>query len=773
MIIEKIIIKSFGAIEDMTLEFSERVNVIEGQNEAGKSTIAAFIRYMLYGFEDCPDKEETSERERCLSWHTGIASGSMYVRVGGKRYLVNRTTTPGEVGAHATYREEASIIDLETGSPAFGKLSAGEVFLGVPRELFDNTAFIGQIGDSAINGGSVKASIENILFSGNERVNNQRAMAKISDKMESLLHKSGAGGAIYDLMTREAELEAALKSADEDNKEILKKEAELHTMRARRAEAEDKVDKLYELDGCYRNVMLIQTFDQLHTLEEESEAKAEAYNEFIAVNTKEGFVPDENYLAELKQARRGVNEAYDALKDARDAYTREKCAVGITKEIEGAIVDSDKMGGECEVLSRAGAIFKGRVRNIALSVLGVLMLIASAVLIAVSAAGTLDGMCIAIGAVAAALSLALAVTMLVLTLKSTKKLKELAAAFGTESYSDLVGKMGVISEARARRDAMLAAIEAARLGHDSAETRYGNAKRILAELILRWGEEPPVSELSDFLDRLEDKVEKFLNRKKELLDDKMTSEITVREIRRQLADKSEIDIRAQVSPLKRKALAGINHDEIINGIAAARAEIAEQDRLAYSVENELSILKGRSGDPGDYYSKISAIAERRRELQDKHKAYYIAYKAIEGATDSLRAEISPRLGEYATRMMEIMTDKKYSAFDVSDGLNVSFEAPDGRERSVDFLSGGTRDLAYVAVRAALIDMLYKEKPPICFDESFAHQDNLRAKAMMRAIGTLADEGCQSFVFTCRAREGALASEMISGAGIFKLSVLED
>ena len=49
MVIEKIDIKSFGMITDMSLEFSDSVNVIEGQNEAGKSTIAAFIRYMLFG----------------------------------------------------------------------------------------------------------------------------------------------------------------------------------------------------------------------------------------------------------------------------------------------------------------------------------------------------------------------------------------------------------------------------------------------------------------------------------------------------------------------------------------------------------------------------------------------------------------------------------------------------------------------------------------------------------------------------------------------------
>ena len=50
MIIEKIDIKSFGGLSDVSLEFGESINVIEGRNEAGKSTIAAFIRYMLLGF---------------------------------------------------------------------------------------------------------------------------------------------------------------------------------------------------------------------------------------------------------------------------------------------------------------------------------------------------------------------------------------------------------------------------------------------------------------------------------------------------------------------------------------------------------------------------------------------------------------------------------------------------------------------------------------------------------------------------------------------------
>lgn len=124
-------------------------------------------------------------------------------------------------------------------------------------------------------------------------------------------------------------------------------------------------------------------------------------------------------------------------------------------------------------------------------------------------------------------------------------------------------------------------------------------------------------------------------------------------------------------------------------------------------------------------------------------------------------------------MLTVMTDRKYSFVGVDEGLGINFTTGDGEARSVDYLSGGTRDLTYVAVRMALIDMLYPEKPPICFDETFANQDNLRAAAMMRAVNKLADEGHQSFVFTCRQREAALATELQPRSAIFKLSVTGD
>ena len=770
MIIEKIDIKSFGLLTDMTLEFTDSVNVIEGQNEAGKSTIAAFIKYMLFGFDNSERDDVLSERRKRINWRTGLAQGSMVVRVKGKRYLISRSTVPTETGGRVVYKEDSSIIDMDTGATAFGKVPAGEVFFGVTRELFENTAFVGQVGDAAINEGSVKESIENILFSASERINNQRAMNRISEKMDGLLNRTERAGVIYDLIVKQKDLEEKFKSSNEDNRQILAKEAELHAVKTARNEAEEMLNKLYELDSCYKNVMLIQTFERLHELEEECAAKVEAYNSFVAENTHAGYAPTDTYPGEISAARRAVNDTYHALREAEDNYAREKNAIGITREIEGAIETSDAHGGEEKVLLSAKSYRGGIIGNIALTVLCALAALA-AVVVEIVATGVLAGtlMRVVFGVVAAAAAVGATVFGIGIS-KSAKALHALEAAFGVTTYNDLKGKIEVICSAREKRDGMILSTEQARLAVEEARANYDAAKAELTTVIVRWGEEPPASDLNEFLDRLETRVLAYLERKRVLLEEKNTLELTVREIRNTLSDKNEIDIRAQVSPMRRKALSGINHDEIITGIAAFKAKIVEQDKLAFAIESELAMLKARAGDPAELYAKIAALEVRIKELRLRHKACFMAHKAIDIASDNLRARISPRLGEYATKLMSIMTDKKYKSFDVTNGLTVSFTDESGMERSVDFLSGGTRDLAYIAVRMALIDVLYTEKPPVVFDESFAHQDNLRARSMMKAIAYLADEGHQSFIFTCRAREAALATELTHGAGVYKLSV---
>lgn len=773
MIIEKINIKSFGMITDTALEFSSGINVIEGENEAGKSTIAAFIKYMLYGFANNESEDALSERDKRISWTTGKAEGSMTVTVKGKSYLINRYTALVEGSERRAYKEDSAIIDLDTGAPVFGKVPAGEVFFGVDRELFENTAFVGQIGDSRINEGSVKESIENILFSGSERINNQRAASKVTVKMEKLLNRNGTAGVIYDLMRRSEGYEEDFRRADEDNKKILAKEAKLHEIKVERQKEIDRCEKFRDLDFCHNNVLIIQDFDRLHELEAAYSIKCEQYNTYVAENTRAGFVPNSQYLTDIALARHGVDEAYRTLVDSSRKYDEEKSAVGITKEIESAIELAEEFGGEKKILNDVKKIRQNQIYNISAAIGGGLVAIAATVFEIVAKGALASVLFRVLFGVLGGLGLLASAVMLLFFFKNKALLLESVNRFSTTSLPDFVKKAEVISEARNKRDSMARATENAKAALEEAKVRYEEAKLTLLEVILRWGEEPPKSSLGEFLDSLEIKARVFIDGERELLEEKLELEAKVKELRRVLAGKSEIDIRAQVSPLKRKVLNEIEHEDILTGIEDSKRKIAAHDILVEELESELAILKTSTTDPGELYSKIQANDAKIEELKTQHKAHYIALRAIEAASDNLREEISPRLAEYSTGLMETMTNKKYSAFDVTDGLKITFKDTTGADKSVDFLSGGTRDLAYIAVRMALIDMLYTEKPPITFDESFAHQDNVRAAAMMRAIHSLSEDGHQSFIFTCRAREAALASELSKKAEVFRLSAADE
>ncbi len=771
MIIEKISIKSFGMLTDLTLEFSHSINIIEGRNEAGKSTLAAFIKYMLYGFDNSDTLSAVSDRSKRLNWDTKSASGSMVVIVGGRRYLITRSTTTVEnVGSIPSYKEEASITDLETGSPVYGKTPAGDVFLSVEQDLYANTAFIGQVGAPSLREDKIKEAIENILFSAAEDSNISRAKAQVDVRMHSLMRENRMGGVIYDLRRRAEEFDENFKKAEADNKEILIKEAKLHEIRTAISEQTKRGERFRDLDIGFRNMLIIKDFDKLHDLIRELDARKEDYDKFIAESTRSGFVPSAQYLTDIAVARRSIDDLYAAAREAEARYEAEQNAVGITNEIEGAIELSDELGGESEIKQTARALRNGKIKNIAGAVASSLAIIFAAVF-EIAAKGALAAIAFRIGfALVGLLGIAGAVTSLVFLSKNNKRLSELCAKFSTVSYQDLIAKLDVIGENRARRDGMIRSTEVARVAFEDAKTRYAEAKLQMQSLIERWGGELPRSNLKAYLDELEARVAAFLEEERRLAERCAEIQSEVNALRSTLEGYEEIEVRAQVLPLKRKMLETMTQEEIQRGIEECRENVKTYRRLAEQIEAELFALKSYATDPGALYSKMQENDSRLDELTHQHKAYYLASVAIKDASKKLRAEISPRLGEYTASLMSIMTDKKYEYFGVTDELEVSFKSSDGDERSVDFLSGGTLDLTYIAVRMALIDMLYKkEKPPICFDESFAHQDNVRARSMMKAVKHLADEGYQSFIFTCRAREAALASELSDKTEVFRLS----
>ena len=86
MIIKHVEIKEFGPLEDFSADLLPGVNLIEGVNESGKSSIIGFLRFVLYGLPARRGEEGAAERDRALSWKSSAADGSITVESEGKEY---------------------------------------------------------------------------------------------------------------------------------------------------------------------------------------------------------------------------------------------------------------------------------------------------------------------------------------------------------------------------------------------------------------------------------------------------------------------------------------------------------------------------------------------------------------------------------------------------------------------------------------------------------------------------------------------------------------
>jgi len=137
MKIEHITIRNFGKLSDFELSLESGLNIIEGANESGKSTIAAFIRFIFYGLSGRSDGE-ISPREQYLSWSKGEASGSLEVSVDQGRYRIERTLTQNS----RNISEHLAVVDIASGTILKNANPAALFLAGVPEDVFCRTAFV-------------------------------------------------------------------------------------------------------------------------------------------------------------------------------------------------------------------------------------------------------------------------------------------------------------------------------------------------------------------------------------------------------------------------------------------------------------------------------------------------------------------------------------------------------------------------------------------------------------------------------------------------------
>lgn len=139
MIIKELYVKQFGKISEEHFYFRDGVQVIQGENEFGKSTLHSFIRAMLFGLERGRGRAAAKDDyTRFEPWAGGAYAGVMRFECGGRTFRLERNFKKYEKKDRLICEDDGEELSLEHGDLEM-------LHGGMSRELFDSTISVGQL----------------------------------------------------------------------------------------------------------------------------------------------------------------------------------------------------------------------------------------------------------------------------------------------------------------------------------------------------------------------------------------------------------------------------------------------------------------------------------------------------------------------------------------------------------------------------------------------------------------------------------------------------
>ena len=193
---------------------------------------------------------------------------------------------------------------------------------------------------------------------------------------------------------------------------------------------------------------------------------------------------------------------------------------------------------------------------------------------------------------------------------------------------------------------------------------------------------------------------------------------------------------------------------------AGRARAMCLDKLKMLRQKEKQLQEERVNRNASYENpmvpadRMEAIRAELSEGEEYYAAVKLAIDGLQAASDAMRGNITPAISRNAGKMMEYISDGRYSELKAGRSLTVSLSDESALVTSEEMISGGTGDAAYIALRIALMMQIFeRELPPLLMDEALCQTDDNRMRRILLLLGKLAESGWQCLIFTCHRREG--------------------
>lgn len=211
MKIENLKVNGFGKLENKEINFSNRINVIQGNNEAGKSTLLKFITSMFYGTARTKNGKNISDFEKYKPWGKEEYSGKItYTLDNNEEYEVYREF---KKKSPIIYDEQKNDI---TKNYQIDKNKDSMFFIeqtGITEENFFASCVAEQEGVrlSANMKNSIIQKLSNIVSSGSENISYKKTLDKLNKRQLEEIGSSRSTGRPLNVVEEEIERKEAEK----------------------------------------------------------------------------------------------------------------------------------------------------------------------------------------------------------------------------------------------------------------------------------------------------------------------------------------------------------------------------------------------------------------------------------------------------------------------------------------------------------------------------------------------------------------------------------
>lgn len=184
-------IDGFGKFHDLDLRFAEGMNILYGHNEAGKSTLHAFLQAMLYGLERRPGVGSAAKlHKKYRPWDAPERfGGTLRLAHEGQVYRIVRDFNADDLSADGATISSLEIWNETTGVRVADPRGFLQAMLGgISETAFENTVSIGQLRSATSRSmvHELKSYITNLSTTGDMSLDSAGALKLLKQQRSAL-----------------------------------------------------------------------------------------------------------------------------------------------------------------------------------------------------------------------------------------------------------------------------------------------------------------------------------------------------------------------------------------------------------------------------------------------------------------------------------------------------------------------------------------------------------------------------------------------------------